>query len=378
MTSPDRISVAQPMLDGNELRYITECIETEWISSAGAYLEKFEAAFAEFAGTRYAVACANGTVAIHLALTALGVGPGDEVLVPTLTYIATANAVRYCGATPVLCESDARTLNIDVDDAAAKVTGKTVGIIPVHLYGHPADMDPLNAIAKKHNLWVLEDAAEAHGAQYRGRQCGSLATAGTFSFYGNKIITTGEGGMVTTDDPDLHGQLTLLRGQGMDPKRRYWFPVAGFNYRMTNMQAAVGLAQLERVQAFLEHRQRLATWYGKHLAELSGFLSLPFTETWAHHVYWMYTIILNEEFTDQRDALMSALSNDGIETRPVFFPLHIMPPYYEAESSFPVAERLAASGINLPTHGRITESDVKRVAASIKELSSTNAALKAS
>ena len=239
----NRIFVAQPKMAGNERMYVLDCLDTNWISSNGKYIAAFEEAFAKYCGAKHAIAANNGTTALHLALVALDLKPGDEVIIPTVTYIATANAVRYCGATPVLVDVCADTMNINPADIERKITPKTRGIIPVHLYGHPADMDAVNRIATKHGLWVVEDAAEAHGAEVNGKKVGTLGTCATFSFFGNKIITTGEGGMVTTDDDELAAKLRLYRGQGMDPNRRYWFPVVGFNYRMTNIQAAIGLAQ---------------------------------------------------------------------------------------------------------------------------------------
>jgi perosamine synthetase len=365
-TTQTRISVAAPMLDGNEAKYVADCIAREWISAGGEYSQRFERDFADYCTTRHAITCSNGTVAIHLALLALGVGPGDEVIVPTLTYIATANAVLYCGATPVFVDSEPGTMNMDPAALAAAVTPRTRGIIPVHLYGHPADMDPILAVARQHGLFVLEDAAEAHGARYRGRRVGSLGNAATFSFFGNKVITTGEGGMVTTDDDELAERMTLLRGQGMDKNRRYWFPVVGYNYRLTNLQAAVGVAQLERIDHLLELRAQVARWYDEELAPVADLLDLPVSREWASPVTWMYTVVLSEATTVDRDDLIARLEQDQIETRPVFHPLHIMPPYAHIGGHFPVAERLGARGLNLPTHPRLSRDDVARVSARLR------------
>lgn len=355
-----RIVVAEPTLTGNERAYVLDCIESTWISSVGKYINLFEQAIARVSGARHAIVTNNGTTALHLALVALGVGPGDEVLVPTVTYIATANAVTYCGATPVLVDVCPGTLNIDPDDLERRLTPRTKGIIPVHLYGHPVDMDPITQFATKHDLFVLEDAAEALGAQYRGRPVGSLGRCATFSFFGNKIITTGEGGAVTTDDDELAGRLRILRGQGMDPARRYWFPVVGYNYRMTNIQAAIGLAQMEGFDTALADRLRLAAWYNEALSPLVNILELPSTAPWALHAFWMYTVFLKRGGAAERDAAMRALDADGIETRPVFYPMHHLPPYRQ-QSSFPVADAWAQRGINLPTHRNLTREDVGRV-----------------
>jgi perosamine synthetase len=366
MSPPKQIPVAAPVLSGREAEYVMECVQSSWISSIGRFIGEFETAFAEFCGVKHAIACNNGTTALHLALVGLGLQPGDEVLVPTLTYIASANTVSYCNATPVFVDNDPATFNLDPEDLERRITPRTKGIMPVHLYGHPADMDPINEIARRHGLWVVEDAAEAVGARYRGRPVGGLGDCAAFSFFGNKIITTGEGGMVTTNDDDLAARLRLYRGQGMDPARRYWFPVIGYNYRMTNIEAAIGLAQLEQIEAHLAARRRVAAGYDRRLAHLRGTLTLPVTQNWAEHVHWMYTVTLDEGSEIDRDGLMAALAADGVETRPVFHPLHTLPPYQHlAGAGFPNAQSCAAKGLSLPTHGRLTDDDLDQVAAAL-------------
>ncbi|WPC29447.1 DegT/DnrJ/EryC1/StrS family aminotransferase [Pseudomonas moraviensis] len=363
----NRISVAQPKLSGNERKYVLDCLDTNWISSNGKYIGAFEESFAAFCGVKHAIATNNGTTALHLALVVLDLQPGDEVIIPTVTYIATANAVRYCGATPVLVDVCADTMNIDPQTIESKITAKTKGIIPVHLYGHPAQMDVVNEIARKHNLWVVEDAAEAHGAEVKGSKVGSLGTCATFSFFGNKIVTTGEGGMITTNDDELAAKLRLFRGQGMDPKRRYWFPVVGYNYRMTNIQAAIGLAQMENIDTALADRDRLAGWYNEALADLAGKIVLPTEASWAKQVFWMYNIFLSDGDEHKRDEVMQKLDAMGIETRPVFYPMHVLPPYME-DSTYPVADLWSGRGINLPTHQDLTQDDIIRIAASLREV----------
>lgn len=363
----NRIFVAQPKMAGNERKYVLDCLDTNWISSNGKYIGAFEEAFAKFCGAKHAIAANNGTTALHLALVAQGLKPGDEVIIPTVTYIATANAVRYCGATPVLVDVCADTMNIDPAVIERKITPKTRGIIPVHLYGHPADMDAVNRIASKHGLWVVEDAAEAHGAEVNGKKVGTLGTCATFSFFGNKIITTGEGGMITTDDDELAARLRLYRGQGMDTNRRYWFPVVGYNYRMTNIQAAIGLAQMEGIETALADRERLAGWYDAALSDLTEQIVLPAQAPWAKLVYWMYNIFLRDGNENRRDQVMRDLDDMGIETRPVFYPMHVLPPYQEA-SSYPVADLWSQRGINLPTHQDLTQGDVERIARSLREV----------
>jgi perosamine synthetase len=367
----DRIPVAAPVLDGREIEYVNECLSTSWISSNGRFIAEFEQAFAKFCGVKHAIATNNGTTALHLALVSLGLERGDEVIVPTLTYIASANTIRYCGAFPVFVDNRIDDFNIDVDLIKSRITKRTKGIMPVHLYGHPVDLDPILHLAEEYGLFVVEDAAEAVGACYKGQRIGSHSTCAAFSFFGNKIITTGEGGMITTNDDELAQRLRLFRGQGMDPQRRYWFPVIGYNYRMTNIEAAIGLAQMERVSAHLEKRRAIAAGYDRRLSHLSDLIILPTTKNWATHSYWMYTVILRENISKPRDQVMQELDELGIETRPAFCPMHLLPPYEKsARGPFPNAEFCGRAGISLPTHGRLSEQDLDRVsdglAASIK------------
>jgi perosamine synthetase len=361
------IPVAAPALVGRELEYVTDCIESSWISSAGSYIERFEASFSEFVGVEHAVACCNGTAALHLALLALGVGPGDEVIVPTLTYVATANAVRYCGAEPVFVDSDQETWNLDPAKVEQSFTPRTKGVIAVHLYGHPADMDPINAAARSRGLWVLEDAAEAHGARYRGRIAGSLSECAIFSFYGNKIVTTGEGGMVVTEDEALAARLRLLRGQGQDPERRYWFPVIGYNYRLTNLAAAIGVAQMERIDWHVDRRREVASWYRERLNG-SNVVEFSPAADWAEPAYWMSCVLLEEGGEAARNRVMAELAARGIDTRPFFYPLHTLPPYAADEGEYPVATSLAARGINLPSSAPLTADDVDYVCEALESV----------
>jgi len=356
------IPVASPLFSGNEKKYVDDCMESGWISSAGKYIELFETGFARFCGVKHAVACCNGTVALHLALVALGVEPDDEVIVPTLTFVATPNAVTYCGAKPVFVDSESETWNLDPKQVESKITPRTKGIIAVHLYGHPAKMSELKEIANRHNLFLLEDAAEAHGAMSDGNIVGSLGDAASFSFYANKIITTGEGGMFVTDDDDLADRARLFRGQGMDPNRRYWHPVVGYNYRMMNLPAAIGLAQLEQIDRMLELRSRISKLYSERLKNVIG-LSWQTEQNWARHVYWMFSIVLEPDVWQNRDVVIEMLGEKGIETRPVFYPAHSLPPYINsvAGEAFPVAENLSANGISLPTWAGLTEENIDYV-----------------
>jgi perosamine synthetase len=367
------IPVAEPALVGNEKTYVLDCIESTWISSAGKYVERFEAAFADFCNVKHALSCCNGTAALHLALLAQNVGPGDEVIVPTLTFVSTPNAVSYCGARPVFIDSEPETWNLDPALLEELITPRTRGIIAVHLYGHPVDMDPVLSLARKYGLFVIEDAAEAHGAQYKRRHIGSIGDVATFSFYGNKIIATGEGGMVTTNDDRLAATMRQLKGQGMDPRRRYWFPVLGYNYRMTNVAAAIGLAQLEKADWHIARRREIAAHYARRLGHVPG-LALQPEKPWARNVYWMSSVVLAEQSV-ARDTAIAALAAEGIETRPFFYPMHTLPMYQGLAKgqSFPVGERLAASGINLPSGATLTEADVDRVCDQLLHILATSA-----
>lgn len=363
------IPVARPDLTGNELSYLTTCITTSWISSAGEFIDRFEKSFADYIGTKYAVSSSNGTVALHLALLALGIGKGDEVIVPDLTFIASANAVTYTGAKPVLVDVDKMTWNVDPAVIVRKITSRTKAIMVVHLYGNPADMNVIMILAKRYNLYVIEDAAEAHGADMfmqnkKWIKVGSIGDVGCFSFYGNKIITTGEGGMIVTDDHQLAEKMRILRDHGQEPGRRYYHKIIGFNYRMTNLQAAIGLAQLERINKFVEKKRTIAKIYNKMFACIPG-ITLPPESDWAHNVYWMYSIIVNTPYPLSRDMLILALKNENIETRPFFYPLHELPPY-KMINDFPNSSYLSKHGINLPSSVTLTIGDINRIATIIK------------
>jgi perosamine synthetase len=367
----NRIPIAQPDLSGNEEAYVLEAVRSSWVSSTGAYIGRFEREFAAYCGVEHAVAVCNGTVALHVALLALGVLAGDEVIVPSLTYIATANAVRYCGAEPVFVDVDPATWCIDPRRIAAAVTPRTRGIVTVDLYGHPADADAVNAIAEEHGLWVVEDAAEAHGARYKGRPTGSLARVATFSFYGNKVLTSGEGGALTTRDPELESRIRLLRGQGMDPKRRYYFPITGYNYRITNIAAALLCAQMERREAILARRREIFARYRQALLAVPG-IGLQPVAPWAENTPWLFCVTVDAAaYGESRDDLMARLEAAGVETRPFFIPLHTLPPFAAQSRArgdhLPVTEALGASGVNLPTFNQMTSAEIDRVCDLIRE-----------
>ena len=355
------IPIAKPDLKNAEMEYVVDCIEENWISSQGKYIGMFEESFASFLGTKYALAVSNGTVALHLALVTMGIGPGDEVIVPGLTFIATANSVSYTGAKAVFADSEMDTWNIDPASIEKLITPRTKAIIPVHLYGQPCRMDEIMAIAKKNNLMVIEDAAEAHGAQYKGRYVGSIGQVGCFSFFGNKIITTGEGGMVVTNDRELYEKAKILRDHGMDPQRKYWHKYIGFNYRMTNLQAAIGFAQVERIAEILRRKLQIAELFRKKLGSNPGFIFSPKND-WSVNICWMCSIVLrNGSYNGlSRDALIEVLKKQNIESRPFFYPIYKMPPY-ASDLNLPVCELLSANGINLPSYPELKDEEIEHI-----------------
>jgi perosamine synthetase len=367
-----RIPVAAPDLSGNEEAYVGEAIRSSWISSTGPFVGRFEREFATACGTATALGVCNGTVALHLSLLALGVRPGDEVLVPALTYVATANAVRYVGGEPVFVDVDPATWCLDPAKLENAITRRTRGIIAVHLYGHPADMDAINRVAGIHGLWVVEDAAEAHFATYKGKPVGGLADIATFSFYGNKLITSGEGGAVTLSDPRIELRARTLRGQGVDPTRRYYFPVTGYNFRLTNVACAILCAQIERREAIVDRRRRMFATYRSGLDGIPGIGFQPVAD-WAMPAPWLFCITVDPyAYGRTRDELVTRLDAEGIETRPFFMPLNALPPFREGAigrgDAVPVAEGLSESGLNLPTFGGLTDEDQARVIDSVRAL----------
>ena len=364
------IPVCVPTLNGNELKYITECIETNWISAKGEFVERFQDGFSDFCNTEYGIAVCNGTVAIHLALLALGLSEGDEVIVPSLTTVATINPVVYCGAKPVFVDSEPDTWNIDSKKIEEKITPHTKAILVVHLYGHPCDMDPIMKISDEYGIPIIEDAAEAHGAMYKNRIVGGIGHIGCFSFYANKIITTGEGGMVVTNNPEYAEKMKSLKdlayGVGVN---RFVHSDIGYNYRMTNMQAAIGLAQLEKIEDYIKARRKVAETYNCFLKNF-GKIELPPEKEWAKNVYWMYTILVKKNAKISRDELIIKLKEKGIDTRPAFHPAHLQPIYsnFVREEKLPISEDIGARGINLPSSNSLNDEDIKYITDSIKKV----------
>ena len=353
------IPVAKPLFDDEEIELVNECMVTGWISG-GKFVTQFEKMVAEHTGVKYAISASSGTSALHLILMAYGIGTGDEVIVPSMTFVATANAVTYTGAKPVFVDSDIESWNIDPTKIEDLITKSTKAIIPVHLYGHPANMDPIKAIAKKYNLKVIEDAAEAQGASYKNQKIGSLGDAAMFSFFGNKIITTGEGGMVVTNDEVIADKCRLLRDHGMTANKRYWHLVVGYNYRMTNIQAAIGVAQMRKINSIVMKKKNIAKEYGEQLKDISGIILPPNLE-WADNIFWLYTILIDESATGLSAAVLSSkLKNNNIDSRMVFYPMHTQP-IYQTGGRFPVAEKLHKMGLSLPSSPDISKSDISKI-----------------
>jgi perosamine synthetase len=360
------IPISQPSITQKEIEYVNDAVTSTWISSLGKYIDRFEAEFADFCESRYAICVSNGTVAIQLALTAYGIGEGDEVIMPNLSFIATANATLHCGAKPVFADIDPANLCLDPNSIEALITPRTKAIMPVHLYGHPAQMDAIIKIANKHGLWVIEDAAEAHGATVNGKPVGSWGNCATFSFYGNKNLTTGEGGMITTDDEDFYNRCKYLRDHAMSKEKRYWHTAPGFNFRMTNIQAAIGCAQLERVDEFMTKRQLIFDWYKKHLGHIEG-VNLNNTASWATNAYWLICLENKNWTIAQRDTFMVELKKRGVDSRPFFYPMSQMP-YINETTNTPVTDKVYQQGINLPTYFDLEEKQVKFICQVITQL----------
>jgi perosamine synthetase len=347
-------------LTGREKEYVNQCLDSTWISSKGEFISRFENEFANYIGAQHATSVCNGTVAIHLALEALDLAPGDEVIVPTLTYIASVNTILHAGATPVFADSIESTWQLDPEDVRRKITPRTRAVMAVHLYGLPCDMDRLISICKEQKLYLVEDCAEAFGTCYKGKHVGTFGDIATFSFYGNKTITTGEGGMVVSNSRELLDKAYHLKTQGVSPVREYWHDAIGYNYRMTNICAAIGLAQLEQADAIIERKRQIAGWYREGLKGLPLITHDEIPDT--IHSYWMCSIAVDD--AGQRQPLREYLNVDGIETRPLFHPAHTLP-HCATGQEFQVAESLAARGINLPSYPGLSRENVNVICAAI-------------
>ena len=365
------IPVNEPLLNAQTRRYVDECISTGWISSEGRFITAFEKSWASYCGMDHGIAVSSGTTALELAVACLELEPGDEVIIPTFTIISCALAVLRAGLKPVLVDSDPRTWCLDVDAVAEKITSRTRAIMPVHMYGHPVDMNPLLDLTRKHDLFIIEDAAESHGAKYKGQIVGGIGDLSCFSFYANKIITTGEGGMVLAKRSDLSERLRSLRNLCFRPERRFYHTHAGHNYRLTNIQAAVGLSQVEAIEDHLRQKHWMGKAYTEQLNDIAQ-ITLPVEEPWATNVYWMYGLVLNDDVEYDAVELARRLRVKGVDTRPFFVGMHEQPVLREqglfAGESYPVSERLTTRGLYLPSGLALTESQLSRVCDAVKEV----------
>lgn len=372
MAAQAPVPVNQPLLDGNEEKYLAECIRTGWISSEGPFVARFEEQFAARVGRKHGVAVANGSVALDAAVVALGLGPGDEVILPTSTIISCAAAIVRAGAAPVLVDCDPRTWNMDVGQVEARITSRTRAIMAVHIFGLPVDMDPLLALARKHGLKVIEDAAEVIGQSYRGRPCGSFGDLSTFSFYPNKHVTTGEGGMLVADDAALAARCRSLRNLCFKPEQRFVHDELGWNFRLSNLQAALGVAQLERLDQSIATKRRMGARYTELLEGMPG-IQLPVASTpYAENIYWVYGLVLEDAVPFDAKEAMARLGKLGIGTRPFFWPMHEQPVFrrmglFEGERH-PAAERVARRGFYIPSGMALTDDQIERAAAAVKEI----------
>jgi perosamine synthetase len=365
------IPVNEPLLNGNEKKYLMECIDTGWISSEGPFVRRFEEMVASYVGLQHGIAVCNGTVALEVAMSAIDLKPGEEVIMPAFTIISCALAVIRRGGVPVLVDVEADTWCMDINQVKDKISKKTKAIMPVHMYGHPVDMDPIMELAEKYGLYVIEDAAEVHGAEYKGRKCGGIGHINCFSFYANKIITTGEGGMVVTNDNSLSERARLHRNLCFKEGRRFYHEELGGNYRITNLQAAVGTAQMERIDEFIEIKRRNGASYNKHLSDFK-WIQRPVEKKWAKNVYWMYGIIISETTRFNAESFAKLLSEKGISTRPYFLGMHEQPALckmgFFSNESYPVTERISKQGLYLPSGLTLSEKDIQKVVAAIKEI----------
>jgi perosamine synthetase len=363
------IPVSEPLLDERALSYVQDAVRTGWISSEGRFIAEFERRWAEYCGVSHGVAVCNGTVALELALAALALPPGSEVILPSFTIISCVAAVLRTGCRPVLVDCEHDTWCLDVAEVERKITDRTRAVMPVHIYGHMAEMNPLDELARKFGLAVIEDAAEAHGAEYHGRRAGGIGTMGCFSFYANKIVTTGEGGMVVTDDAKLAERARSLRNLCFRRDQRFLHTELGYNFRMTNLQAAIGVAQIERIEDHVARKRRMAALYNERLREIRG-LALPVERANVKNVYWMYGVVLDDSVAMDAATFGARLKDQGIDTRPFFLGMHEQPVLRElglfAKERYPVTERLARRGLYLPSGLGLGEAEIDTVCAAVQ------------
>lgn len=364
------IPVSEPLIGAKEFEYVSECLKSGWISSTGRYIEEFEEKWAAYCGMKFGIAVSNGTAALQVAIKCLNLKKGDEVIMPSFTIISCATAIIYNGAKPVLVDAESRTWTMDTAQIEKKITKKTKAIMPVHIYGHPCDMEPIWALAKKHNLKVVEDAAEAHGAEYKHQKCGSMGDLSCFSFYANKIITTGEGGMVLTNSKEYAEHARQSRNLFFQKEKRFYHKELGYNFRLTNLQAAIGLAQLQKIEEFIRKKRWIAHIYNKRLRNIAGLI-LPIEEPWAKNVYWMYGIVLDEKTGFTAKKFAERLRDNGIETRPFFLGMHKQPVFKTMglfrDDYYPVTERIAKQGLYIPSGLTLSVEQIDKVCDIIKK-----------
>ncbi len=364
------IPVNEPLLDGHELQYVSDCVTSGWISSAGKYISDFERKWADYCGMKHGISVCNGTIALELAVEILDFPKGSEIILPDFTIISCAQAITKAGCVPVVVDCDPDTWCMDVSRIEAAITPKTRAIMPVHIYGHAVDMDPLIKLAKKYNLKIIEDAAEVHGAEYKGKKCGGFGDVSCFSFFANKIITTGEGGMILTNSDELAEKLQSYRNLCFQSKQRFLHEEIGHNFRFTNIQAALGLAQLERIEKFVERKRAMAQMYNEGLAGLP--VQLPVEKPWAKNVYWMYGLVIDEKTGMTAKYLAVRLNEKGVETRPFFLGMHEQPVFKKAglfqSVSLPATERISRYGLYLPSGQAITDDQINSVIAAVKSI----------
>jgi perosamine synthetase len=365
--APKMILTAGPTISRKEVQYVLDAVSNGWNENWDGYLKRFEKSFAEYTGNRFALSTSSCTGALHLALLGLGVGPGDEVIVPEVSWVATASAVCYTGATPVFVDIDPETWTMSVESARRAVTERTKAIVPVHLYGHPSDMAAISALAREHSLKVMEDAAPALGAEVQGRKVGGLSDVACFSFQGAKIMTTGEGGMLVTSDEAVFERARFMGDHGRDRHIPFLIAEVGYKYKMSNLQAALGLAQLERIEEMVAKKRLIHRWYRSRLSDVDG-IQLNGERPWARNIYWMTSIVLSEHAGITRDEVMCGLKQRSIDSRPFFPAMSSFPMFQSRAAENPNAYRIARQGINLPSGHNLTEDDIERVCTALKEL----------
>lgn len=357
------IPLCIPEISGNEWKYVKDCLDTNWVSSAGSYVDRFENNFKEYMGSKSAVVTMNGTAALELALRTLGIGQGDEVIVSSMTFISPVNTIRYVGAEPIFVDICKDTWVMDAEKIEEMITSKTKAIMPIHIYGNPVDIDKVMSIAKKYNLYVIEDATEALGSEYKNKKVGTIGDIGCFSFNGNKLITTGAGGMLITNNEKLGDRAKYLSTQTKTviPNGGFYHEEIGYNFRMPNILAAMGVAQLENIDGDVNLKRQHAAFYNEYLKEVTG-IAIPIEKEYAKNVHWLYSVVVEDDYKISRDELIEKLNENGVQSRPFFIPVHSMPPYKECRcGEMSVTDEISSRGINLPSSVTLSQENIKYI-----------------